>query len=124
MKLQRPEVPGRAALVRVAAALTVVAGILALSVRTAAAEGPAGAEGPAAAGQFSTPGGVVRLIDEYLAAKSAHSPDRTMSFFDRGNTTYVDATLGWKFPTWDSLKALFSKYMPQWPAGARSYQTG
>jgi len=46
-----------------------------------------------------------------------------MSFFDRGNTTYVDATLGWKFPTWDSLKALFSKYMPQWPAGARSYQT-
>ena len=46
-----------------------------------------------------------------------------MSFFDRGNTMYVDATLGWKFPTWDSLKALFSKYMPQWPAGARSYQT-
>ena len=46
-----------------------------------------------------------------------------MSFFDRGKTTYVDATLGWKFPTWDSLKALFSKYMPQWPAGARSYQT-
>ena len=42
-----------------------------------------------------------------------------MSFFDRGNTTYVDATLGWKFPTWGSLKALFSKYMPQWPAGAR-----
>ena len=46
-----------------------------------------------------------------------------MSFFDRGNTTYVDATLGWKFPTWDSLKALFSTYMPQWPAGARSCQT-
>ena len=46
-----------------------------------------------------------------------------MSFFDRGNTTYVDATLGWKFPTRESLKALFSKYMPQWPAGARSYQT-
>jgi hypothetical protein len=42
-----------------------------------------------------------------------------MSFFDPGNITYVDATLGWKFPTWDSLKALFSKYMPQWPAGAR-----
>jgi len=31
-----------------------------------------------------------------------------MSFFDRANTTYVDATLGWQFPTWDSLKALFS----------------
>jgi hypothetical protein len=117
MKLQRPKVPGRAVLVRVAAALTVVAGLLALSVRAAATEAPAGA------GQVSTSAGVVRLIDEYLAAKSAHSPDRTMSFFDRGNTTYVDATLGWKFPTWGSLKALFSKYMPQWPAGARSYQT-
>jgi hypothetical protein len=80
MKLQRHKVPGRAVLVRVAPALTVV---------------------PA-------PAGVVRVINEYLAAKSAHSPDRTMSFFDRGNTTYVDATLDWKFPTWDSLKALFS----------------
>ena len=101
MKLQRHKVPGRAV----------------LSVRAAAAEGPS------AARQVPAPAGVVRVINEYLAAKSAHSPDRTMSFFDRGNTTYVDATLGWKFPTWDSLQALFSKYMPQWPAGARSYQT-
>jgi hypothetical protein len=117
MKPHRHKVPGRAVLVRVAAALTVIAGLPALSVRAAAAEGPP------AAGQVSTPAGVVQLIDEYLAAKSAHSPDRAMSFFSRGSTMYVDATLGWKFPTWDSLKALFSKYMPQWPAGARSYQT-
>ena len=117
MKPHRHKVPGRAELIRVAAAFTAVAGLLASGVRAAAAEGPP------AAGQVSTPAGAVRLIDEYLAAKSAHSPDRTMSFFDRGNTTYVDATLGWKFPTWDSLQALFSKYMPQWPAGARSYQT-
>ncbi len=110
MKLQRHKMPGRAVLVRVAPALTGVAGLLALSVRAAAAEGPS------AARQVPAPAGVVRLINEYLAAKSAYSPDRTMSFFDRGNTTYVDATLGWKFPTWDSLKALFSKYMPQWPA--------
>jgi hypothetical protein len=130
MKLQRPKVPGRTVLVRVAAALTVVAGLLALSVRAAAAEAPVAlsvravaAEGPAGAGQVSTPAGVVRLIDEYLAAKSAASVNRTMSFFDRGDTTYVDATLGWKFPTWDSLKALFNKLMPKYAAGARSYQT-
>jgi len=39
-----------------------------------------------------------------------------VSFFDRANTTYVDATLGWQFPTWDSLKALFSTPPAQFPA--------
>jgi hypothetical protein len=117
MKPQRNKAPSRAGLVRVGAALVVAVGLLALGVR------PAAAEGRARVGPVSTPAGVVRLIDRYLVAKSAHSPDRAMSFFDPGNTTYVDATLGWKFPTWESLKALFSKYMPQWPAGARSYQT-
>jgi hypothetical protein len=60
--------------------LTGVAGLLALSVRAAAAEGPS------AARQVPAPAGIVRVINEYLAAKSAHSPDQTMSFFDRGNT--------------------------------------
>ena len=117
MKPQRNKAPGRAGLVRVSAALVAAAGLVALGVR------PAAADGRARVGPVSAPAGVVRLIDGYLAAKSAHSPDRAMSFFDPGNTTYVNATLGWKFPTWESLKALFSKYMPQWPAGARSYQT-
>jgi hypothetical protein len=58
-----------------------------------------GRRGSVSRRQVPAPAGVVRVINEYLAAKSAHSPDRAMSFFDRGNTTYVDATLGWKFPT-------------------------
>lgn len=117
MKPRKHRVLSRHVVMRIAAALALVTGLAALSLRAAASVGPA------AAGQVSTSASVTKLIDEYMAAKSSHSPDRTMAFFDKNNTTYVDATLGWKFPTWDSLQALFEKYMPQWPAGARSYQT-
>jgi hypothetical protein len=116
MKPRTHKTPRPAVAVRIAAVVALVAGLATSGLRAAA-------EAPAAAGQVSTPASLTSLIDEYLAAKSAHNPDRTMAFFDQNNTTYVDATLGWKFPTWDSLKALFDKYMPQWPAGARSYQT-
>lgn len=107
----------RLVVARAAAAFTIAAGLAAVGVQAAAASSPAGAD------QASTPTAVTALINEYMAAKSSHSPDRTMAFFDKNHTTYVDGTLGWKFPTWNSLKALFDKYMPQWPAGARSYQT-
>jgi hypothetical protein len=107
----------RRVVARAATALAIVAGLAAAGVQAASASSPAGAD------HASRPAGVTALINEYMAAKSSHNPDRTMAFFDKKNTTYVDGTLGWEFPNWDALNALFDKYMPQWPAGARSYQT-
>jgi hypothetical protein len=79
--------------------------------------------GPVPARTMSAPPATDRLFRSFFAAKSAHSPDRTMAFFDPDNTTYIDGTLGWAFPTWASLKALFEQYMPKWPPAARSYPT-
>ncbi|SFF81564.1 hypothetical protein SAMN05216251_13053 [Actinacidiphila alni] len=39
-----------------------------------------------------------------------------MSYFSRRSTTYIDATVGWSFPTWQSLHDLFANYMPNWPS--------
>ncbi len=67
-----------------------------------------------------------RLVDQltrYFRDKSAADPDRTMAHFDRAGMTYIDASLGWVFPDWQSLHDLFAQYMPQWPAGAASYAT-
>jgi hypothetical protein len=94
----------------------------ALAAAAALAPGVAAAA-PARPGAMTAPSGADSLFRSFFAAKSAHSPDRTMAFFDPGNTTYVDGTLGWAFPTWAALKALFEQYMPKWPPAARSYPT-
>jgi ketosteroid isomerase-like protein len=67
-------------------------------------------------------GGIERLFAEYMETKSAHDPDRTVAFFDPANTTYSDATLGWKFDR-NGLLEVFRQFMPNWPAEARSYAT-
>jgi ketosteroid isomerase-like protein len=102
----------RRTLLRRGSVLGVAAGLAAVSAPAFAATIPAAA-----------PPDITELFNAFFAAKSAHSPDRTMSFFDPDNTTYTDAIVGWQFPTWSALKALFDKYMPAWPAAARSYQT-
>lgn len=66
---------------------------------------------------------LVSLLVRFFATKSRHDVDGTMAFFDRGQLSYGDATLGYFFPNWDSLRALFASSMPKWPATARSYPT-
>ena len=106
--MHKQRIPGRrVALAGLAGALALSAGIAATGGPTPQRRRPARAQSP------MTPPSVTALINRYLAAKSSASPDRTMAFFDQASTTYADATLGWKFPTWDSLKALFDQYMPQ-----------
>ena len=38
--------------------------------------------------------------------------------------SYIDATLGWDFDSYDALKGAFEQYMPNWSPPARSYATG
>ncbi len=71
----------------------------------------------------TTPAGVQRLFASFLAAKSSHNVDRTMAFFSRSDITYWDATAGFEFPDWATLKGVFEHYMPKWGPAARSYST-
>jgi hypothetical protein len=98
------------------AALAGIGGAGAISVAGAAlAPGLASAAPPPVSppAQMTVPAGTEQLFLAFFAAKSAHSPDRTMAFFDQASMTYADGTLGQLFPTWAALKALFDQYMPQ-----------
>ena len=46
-----------------------------------------------------------------------------MSYFSPSLASYIDATLGWDFGSYDALKAVFEQYMPGWAPPARSYAT-
>ncbi|HEX4208021.1 MAG TPA: hypothetical protein VHZ51_28230 [Ktedonobacteraceae bacterium] len=64
---------------------------------------------------------LVSLLTGFFAAKSAHDPARTMSYYSQKKLTYIDGTLGLGFYTWQDLNAFFTKLMPTWPPAARSY---
>jgi hypothetical protein len=64
---------------------------------------------------------LVYLLTGFFAAKNAHDPARTMSYFSQTKLTYIDGTLGWAYYTWQDLNALFTQLMPTWPPAARSY---
>ncbi|MFD4674508.1 hypothetical protein ACFWNN_32630 [Lentzea sp. NPDC058450] len=63
---------------------------------------------------------VAARFSDYFRTKSSKTPDGLMAFFDRRNTTYIDAILGWPFYTWQELHDLFAEYMPQWPKDGTS----
>ena len=58
---------------------------------------------------------VTDLLVSFFTAKSAKDVDATMAFFAHHPFSYLDGTLGWEFPTWESLHDLFAKFMPYWP---------
>ena len=66
---------------------------------------------------------VVSFLSSFFTAKSRHDVDATMSHFNKEQTAYYDATLGWPANSYDEIKASFSKFMPTWPEGAKSYPT-
>ncbi|WP_103890883.1 nuclear transport factor 2-like protein [Actinacidiphila yanglinensis] len=103
----------RSALTAVAAGSAALAGTWMLPGSAEAAPGIS-AEAPA---------GIRRLFSSFLTAKSAADVDRTMAFFSRSDMTYWDATAGFSFPDWATLKGVFENYMPNWGPDAHSYQT-
>ena len=106
----------RSALAGFAAAGAALAGTAVLGPGLSAAAAGSG-------GSPTTPAEVQRLFAAFLAAKSAANVDRTMAFFRRSNTTYWDATAGFDFPNWATLKGVFEHFMPMWPPAARSYSS-
>ncbi len=66
---------------------------------------------PAAAAQFRA----------FFGPKSAHDPKALMDRFAHKDVLYIDATSGGIWPTWDSLNAIFSGFLPKTPPAALSY---
>jgi hypothetical protein len=63
-------------------------------------------------------------FDRFFATKTACDVDGTMDFFSHDLASYIDATLGWDLSGYDTLRAVFEQYMPNWRPPARSYTTG
>jgi len=63
------------------------------------------------------------FFHSFFAAKSRHNVDATLNHFSTTTLTYIDATLGWPFYTYDALKDVFVQYMPKWPPAGLSYPT-
>ena len=59
----------------------------------------------------------------FFTAKTSKDIEATHAHFHPGKTVYFDATLGWALPTNADVRKMWEQYMPQWPAGAKSYPT-
>lgn len=107
----------------VGGAAIAVSGVLPPGAASATSRGPA-SQVPGIATQIdashATPG-LATWMSSYFRAKSRADVDATMAHFARHPFTYIDATIGSAFPTWDSLYGLFAAFMPAWPDGSASY---
>lgn len=63
-------------------------------------------------------------FERFFETKTAGDVEGTMAFFSADLASYIDATLGWDFDSYEALKAVFERYMPNWSPPARSYATG
>ncbi|WP_051791512.1 hypothetical protein [Amycolatopsis jejuensis] len=63
------------------------------------------------------------LLTEFFRDKSNLDLDRTMDYFSRSGTTYLDATLGWAMRSWPEVYDAFAANMPSWPPVSASYPT-
>jgi ketosteroid isomerase-like protein len=63
------------------------------------------------------------VLENFFATKTACDVEGTMAYFSPDLTSYIDATLGWDFDSYDALKDVFAQYMPNWGPPARSYAT-
>jgi ketosteroid isomerase-like protein len=59
----------------------------------------------------------------FFTAKTRRDIEATHAHFHRGKTVYFDATLGWALRSNADVRNMWEQYMPQWPAGAKSYPT-
>ena len=62
-------------------------------------------------------------LEQFFATKTSCDVDGTMAYFSPQLITYIDATLGWEFPSFDASRGVFTQYMPNWAPTVRSYAT-
>ena len=47
----------------------------------------------------------------FFTAKSRHDPDKLMTYFDKQDAFYIDASSGSVWPDWDALDAVFHAFL-------------
>jgi hypothetical protein len=73
--------------------------------------------------QTATASPLAGELETFFETKTACDVEGTMAYFSPGLASYIDATLGWDFDSYDALKGVFEQYMPNWSPPARSYAT-
>lgn len=63
-------------------------------------------------------------LESFFETKTSCDVEATMAYFSPNLASYIDATLGWDFDSYDALQGVFAQYMPNWAPPARSYSTG
>src|SRR5262252_4766936 len=63
------------------------------------------------------------FFGSFFIAKTSRDIEATHAHFHPAKTAYFDATLGWALASNAEVRKMWEQYMPQWPAGAKSYPT-
>src|SRR5262252_6813175 len=84
---------------------------------------PGGAPYPDIADTSHATAAAAAFFHSFFTAKTSKDIESTHAHFQPAKTVYFDATLGWALPTNADVRAMWEQYMPQWPAGAKSYPT-
>ena len=90
------------------------------------AEGPDAPDGtpyPDIADTSHATAAAAAFFRSFFTAKTSKDIESTHAHFHPAKTVYFDATLGWALPTNADVRTMWEQYMPQWPAGAKSYPT-
>src|SRR6516225_3160427 len=92
------------------------------------ASGPAGGQDggtpyPDIADTSHATAAAAAFFRSFFTAKTSRDIEATHAHFHPEKTAYFDATLGWALPANGDVRKMWEQYMPQWPAGAKSYPT-
>src|SRR5215470_8066241 len=86
-------------------------------------DAPGGTPYPDIADTSHATAAAAAFFRSFFTAKTSRDVEATHAHFHPGKTVYFDATLGWALPTNADVRKMWEQYMPQWPAGAKSYPT-
>jgi ketosteroid isomerase-like protein len=86
-------------------------------------DAPGGTPYPDIADTSHATAAAAAFFRSFFTAKTSRDIEATHAHFHPAKTAYFDATLGWALPANGDVRKMWEQYMPQWPAGAKSYPT-
>src|SRR5215472_16596914 len=86
-------------------------------------DAPGGAPYPDIADTSHATAAAAAYFRSFFTANTSRDIEATHAHFHPGKTVYVDATLCWALRANADVRKMWEQYMPQWPAGAKSYPT-
>jgi ketosteroid isomerase-like protein len=86
-------------------------------------DAPGGTPYPDIADTSHATAAAAAFFRSFFTAKTSRDIESTHAHFHPAKTVYFDATLGWALASNAEVRKMWEQYMPQWPAGAKSYPT-